>query len=241
MERKRYGGAVTIVWLAGVLGGFLPSETKAQEQPLGEPVAVVYARPAPPPPPSEATTAVTFSAGWARLEGEGDSLLDGEDGYYFDTEFSFRQNTSSPLWLGVSFNFSYFEEERDADVDSTFFPTEVEVAGQLSNFAIEPRLTFVLLPRGERGIYLAGKLGAGLLITDFWATTIVERPGGFFIDSEGDTVAAFEVRPGVQLGYTGGAWAIGAEVSNMWAWGDFGAVGDQLQETRAGIFFTVKH
>jgi len=213
----------------------------AQEPPPGEPVAVIYARPAPMPPPSEATTAVTFSAGWARLEGEGDSLIDGEDGYYFDTEFSFRRDTSSPLWMGVSFNFSYFEEERDVQADSTILPTEVDVAAQLSNFAIEPRITYVLLPRRDKGIYLAGKLGVGLLITDYWATAVVERPAGLFIDSEGDTVAAFEVRPGVQVGYSGGAWAVGAEVSNMWAWGDFGPVGDQLQETRLGIFFTMKH
>ena len=61
-----------------------------------------------------------------------------------------------------------------------------------------------------------------------------------FIDGEGETVFAFEVRPAVQLGFSGGSWVVGAEVSQMWAWGDFDPLGDQLYETRAGIFFTFR-
>jgi len=49
------------------------------------------------------------------------------------------------------------------------------------------------------------------------------------------------VRPGVQVGYSGGAWALGAEVSEMWAWGDFDELGDQLNELRVGFFFTLKY
>lgn len=238
----RYGSLV-IGWTGIMWACCAPFAAVAQEPPPGEPLAV-YVRPAPPPlapPPSEATSAFTFSVGWARLEGDGDSLIDGEDGYYFDTDFAFRPNTDSPLWFGISFNGSYFEEEEDVEVDGGVFPTEVDVGAQLSNFAIEPRLTVVLLPRQDRGVYLAGRLGVGLLITDYWATTVVERPGGFFVESDGDTVAAFEVRPGLQLGFSGGAWVLGLEASNMWAWGDFGPVGDQIEERRVGIFFTLRH
>jgi hypothetical protein len=99
----------------------------------------------------------------------------------------------------------------------------------------------VLLPKKDRGPYVAAKLGAGLLIADYWATSVVQRPAGVFFDSDGDTAFAFEVRPGVQLGYCGGKWALGAEVSEMWAWGDFDQLGDQLNELRVGFFFTLRY
>ena len=34
---------------------------------------------------------------------------------------------------------------------------------------------------------------------------------------------------------------VGAEVSEMWAWGDFNALGDELNELRAGFFFTFNY
>jgi hypothetical protein len=210
-------------------------------QPSPPPDAYVV-RPVPIGPPPSPRTSFTFSAGWASLNSSGgDSMLDEVDGYYFDTEFSFRLKADSPLWLGVSFNGSYFDEEHDVVVDTGVFPTEAEVDAAISTFCIEPRLTFLLLPRRDKGPYLAAKLGAGLLIADYWATSIVERPAGFFVDSEGDTTLAFEVRPGLQLGYSGGPWVVGAEVSEMWAWGDFNAIGDELNELRVGVFFTMRY
>jgi hypothetical protein len=86
----------------------------------------------------------------------------------------------------------------------------VEVDAAVSTFYIEPRLTYVLLPKKDKGPFVAGRLGAGLLIADYWATRVVERPSGFFVDSDGDTTFAFEVRPGVQLGFCGGKWVVGA-------------------------------
>jgi hypothetical protein len=205
-------------------------------------VFLVRTIPAEPPRPPNPSTSFTFSAGWASLNTSGgDVELDDVDGYYFDTEFSHRLKPDGPLWAGVSFNGSYFHEEHDRDVSGTILPTEVDVDAALSTFCIEPRLTFVLLPKQAKGPYVAGKLGAGLLIADYWATSVVERPAGFFVDSEGDTTFAFEVRPGVQLGYSGGPWVIGAEISEMWAWGDFNALGDELTELRAGVFFTLRY
>jgi len=40
---------------------------------------------------------------------------------------------------------------------------------------------------------------------------------------------------------TAGKWMVGAEVSEMWAWGDFNALGDELNELRAGFFFTFNY
>jgi hypothetical protein len=198
--------------------------------------------PVEPPPPRDPQSSFTFSVGWASLNSSGgDTILDEVDGYYFDTDFSYRLKPDSPLWLGISFNGSYFHEEDDQEVTGGVIPTEVEVDAALSTFCIEPRLTFLLLPRRDRGPYVAGKLGAGLLIADYWASRIVERPGGFGVDTEGDTTFAFEVRPGVQVGYTGGPWALGVEAYEMWAWGDFNELGDQLNELRIGFFFTLRH
>ena len=198
-------------------------------------------RPVPIGPPPSPRSSFTISLGYARLDSSGgDTIVDEADGYYFDTEFSFRAKPESPLWFGFSLNGSYFDESEDVVVSGGVFPTEVEVDASLSTFCIEPRLTFVLLPRREKGPYAAVKLGAGLLIADYWASRIVERPSGFFIDSEGDTTFAFEVRPGFQLGYTGGSWVVGAEVYEMWAWGDFNELGDQLNELRIGGFFTFR-
>jgi len=182
----------------------------------------------------------TFSVGYARLEASGGESLDGVDGYYFDTDFAFRSNPAKPLFVGFGLGGSYFHEERDENLD-TLLPTEVEVDAAVSTFYIEPRLTYVLLPKKDKGPFVAGRLGAGLLIADYWATRVVERPSGFFVDSDGDTTFAFEVRPGVQLGFCGGKWVVGAEVSEMWAWGDFNRLGDQLNEFRVGGFFTLRY
>lgn len=234
--------------LLAALVGVLPAAAAlAQQAPPtspDEPVIVVRptpVAPAPPPVPPEPVFSVTFSGGYARLESDGDSILDNQDGYYFDFDFAGRPGPTSPLWLGVGIGGSYFEESEETQVDTGGFPTFVEVDAAISLFTIEPRATFVVLPREDRGLYLAGRMGAGLLIADYWATGIVERPGGIFIDGEGETVFAFEVRPAAQLGFCGGPWVLGAEVSQMWAWGDFDSLGDQLTETRLGIFFTVRH
>jgi hypothetical protein len=207
-----------------------------------EDVYLVRTVPLEPQPPLNPSTSFTFSAGYANLNSSGGkTILDDVDGYYFDTDFSFRLKPDGPLWAGISFNGSYFHEEHDQDISGTIVPTDTEVDAAVSTFCIEPRLTFVLLPKKAKGPYIAGKLGAGLLIADYWASRIVERPSGFFIDSEGDTTFAFEVRPGAQFGYSGGPWVIGAEVSEMWAWGDFNRLGDELNELRIGFFFTLRY
>ena len=240
-------GSCTLPRVAAVFAGIMTvSPALAQEPapPPGEPVIVV--RPLPPPPPllpPEPSFSFTFSTGYARLESDGgDSLIDGEDGYYFDFDFAGRPNPHSPLWLGVGFGGSYFDQNDETQIDTGgVFPTFVEVDAALSLFTIEPRATFVLLPKQDKGLYVAGRIGAGLLIADYWATAIVERPAGIFVDGDGETTFAFEVRPAAQVGFCGGPWVVGAEVSQMWAWGDFDPLGDQLTETRLGVFFTFRY
>jgi hypothetical protein len=232
--------AAVLAWLMSAAGA------SAQEAPPPEePIIVLRPVPAGPPPeplpPQDPRFSVTFSGGYSRVEADGDSILDGEDGWYFDFDFAGRASDTSPLWLGVGIGGSYYDQSEEARIESGVFPTFVEVDAAMSLFTIEPRATFVVLPREDRGLYLAGRLGAGLLIADYWATGIVERPAGIFIDGDGETVFAFEVRPAAQLGFCGGPWVLGAEVSQMWAWGDFDPLGDQLTETRFGIFFTLRH
>jgi len=86
--------------------------------------------------------------------------------------------------------------------------------------------------RERRGFFLFPKIGAGLLVSNYAIDT---RFG-----TEYHTGPAFEIRPAIQAGFTWGPGAAGIEASYMWAWGDFGNLGDRAQEARIGGFFRVR-
>ena len=181
-----------------------------------------------------------FSVGWSTLHTDGKSVLDNEDGWYIDSEILYQLQPESPLWLGVGFAGSYFEADRDFDFGSGLITNELEVSADLGLFAIEPRLTYVLLPRGkdDRSLFLTGRLGAGLLIADQSQLSVIETGNIVTFSGDSDTTFAFEVRPAVQVGYSGGHWQAGAEFSYMWAWGDFDPLNSNtIEEARAGVFF----
>jgi hypothetical protein len=182
-----------------------------------------------------------FSVGWSTLHTDGKSVLDNEDGWYIDSEILYQLQPESPLWLGVGFAGSYFEADRDFDFGSGLITNELEVSADLGLFAIEPRLTYVLLPRktGDNGLFLSGRLGAGLLIADQSQLSVIETGNVVTFSGDSDTTFAFEVRPrrpsGLQRRTLAGR---GAEFSYMWAWGDFDPLNSNtLEEGRAGVFF----
>ena len=182
-------------------------------------------------------TSTNFSIGWSEIRTEnGDSLIDGSDGWFIDTDFAWRINPDSPLWVGFGFAGSYYNESEDVSGGIGF--NDVEVEADLALFALEPRLRMVIQPGEGPGLYVAPRIGAGLLIADVDAVSITEFPGGGFTASgDSETEFWFEVRPAIELGFSGGAWAVGAEASYMWAWADEDAIGDTLEELRLGIFF----
>jgi hypothetical protein len=93
-------------------------------------------------------------------------------------------------------------------------------------------LTFTASRRDPRGFFLYPKVGAGLLVSDYGIDT---RFG-----TEYHSGAAFDIRPAIQAGYTWGPGSAGIEASYMWAWGDFGNLGDRAQEARIGAFFRLR-
>jgi hypothetical protein len=208
-------GAAVSAWIIGAL---FPAAASAQ--------------------PGFGDTSTNFSIGWSEIRTEnGDSLLDGTDGWFIDTDFAWRINPDSPLWLSFGVAGSYYNESEDVSSGVGFNETDIEF--DLAMFALEPRLRFVIQPGGEGpGIYIAPRIGAGLLIADIDAASITEFPGGgFSVSGDSETEFWFEVRPAIELGFSGGAWAVGAEASYMWAWADEDAIGDTLEELRLGIFF----
>lgn len=186
-----------------------------------------------------------ISTGYAQLyTDKSGSLLDEEEGWYIDTEFSFQLAPDSPLWLGFAFGGSYFNADKDFVSGGVLVPTETEVWADLALITLEPRVRYVFAPGGrdEPGIYVAPRVGAGLLIADVVASSITELPGGSIeIEGASETEWAFEVRPAIEIGFSGGPWVLGAEASYMIAWMDNDAVGDSLEEMRVGIFFRVAY
>src|SRR5688572_6365259 len=111
-----------------------------------------------------------FSGGWSQIYTDGDSVLDESDGWYLDSDFAGQ--VAPALWLGLSFNGSYHSPEED-------FGDFAEVEADLSLFAIEPRLRYVFRTSDDGpGLYLAPRIGAGLLIADIYAISVVDGPGG---------------------------------------------------------------
>jgi Outer membrane protein beta-barrel domain len=170
-----------------------------------------------------------FSGGWSQIYTDGDSLLDESDGWYLDSDFAGR--VAPALWLGLSFNGSYHSAEED-------FGDFAEIEADLSLFAIEPRLRYVFQTSDDGpGLYVAPRIGAGLLIADIYAVTVADTPGGgFSAIGDYETELGFLVRPAIEVGFSGGPWAIGAEASYMVAWIDADAIGDTIEEFRAGFF-----
>ena len=183
---------------------------------------------------------VLISTGWSTLHTDGNTVLDNEDGWYLDTEFMWHLQPDKPLWAGIGFAGSYYEASRSVDLSGGLFAPELDLSADLGLFAIEPRLTYVLMPRqkDDRGLFLAGRLGIGLLIADQSTFGVIETGNVVTFGGDSETTVAFEVRPAVQIGYSGGHWQVGGEFSYMWAWGDFDAINsDQLEEAHAGVFF----
>jgi len=79
-----------------------------------------------------------------------------------------------------------------------------------------------------------------LLINSYSIDNVSQSATSVHFSTEDHTGIAFEIRPAVQAGYSWGPGEVGAEISYMSAWGDFGDLGNKAQEFRAGAFYTVK-
>jgi hypothetical protein len=147
-----------------------------------------------------------------------------KDGGYLDGDVNALLPTNPRLLLGVGVGGSWHYES------DYFYGPNYVVFGPSSDvglFNLEGRIGLPISGRGS-GLFLLPRLGAGLLIDDY----AIDTP--FY--TQYHTGAAFEVRPNLQAGYSWGYGSAGVEVSYMWAWGDFGSLGNNAQELRAGVF-----
>jgi hypothetical protein len=115
----------------------------------------------------------------------------------------------------------------------------VRLFSDLETFSFEGRAALPI-SIGGRGFFVMPQLGAGLLVDSYSIDKLTPAGSVTFIDTANHTGAAFDLRPGIQAGYSWGWGSVGGEVSYMAAWGDFGRLGSVAQEIRAGIFFRAR-
>src|ERR1700722_14927011 len=173
-----------------------------------------------------------ISAGYSHLTmGRADGLFYNHDGGYVDLNAAFRP-PGSPILAGFGVSGSGFYDRMDD-------PFSTRLYSMVGFFSLEGRLALPLTVEGVRGWFLLPRIGAGLLVDSYGIDRDeVDSQGFTFVHTDWHDGAAFEVRPDLQAGYSFGRGAVGADVSYMGAWGDFGRFSSSAQELRAGVFFT---
>lgn len=188
----------------------------------------------------------TISAGYSNIQiSHNAGLFYSRDGGYADGEVLWRlPNISFPLLLGGSISGSSYGESEHVPVTFTDgTPGFVRLYSDQGLVAFEGRaaVPFSFGSRGDTGFFVVPKLGAGLLIDTYAIDRIVPSSNGLdYIHTSWHDGAAFDIRPGIQGGYSWGWGSAGIEASYMAAFGDFGRLGSIAQEVRIGAFFRVK-
>jgi hypothetical protein len=184
----------------------------------------------------------SISAGYSHFHPQTNGgLFFDRDGPYLDADFAFRvPDPRSPLQLGFGLTGSgYFESQNYQFPFNNNTIAETNLDSDVDFFEIEPRVGLQFWLPG--GFFFKPRLGAGLLINNYSIDTASTNNNTTIFNTDNHTGAAFEIRPAIQGGYTWGPAAFGIELSYMWAWGSFGALGDRAGEFRAGAFFTFRY
>lgn len=190
-------------------------------------------------------TSFTISAGYSNIQiSHNAGLHYTRDGGYADGEYMWRLPTQNfPLLLGGSISGSTYNDWDHIPVtfaDGT--PGRVRLESDLGLVSLEARaaVPFSFARNGDAGFFVVPKIGAGLLI-DTYAIDHIASSGGFqFVHTSYHDGAAFDIRPGIQGGYSWGWGSAGIEASYMAGFGDFGRLGSIAQEVRIGAFFRMK-
>ena len=169
-----------------------------------------------------------ISGGYSRLHtGRTGGLRYESNGGYVDGDVNWRVgggHPAPPVLLGFGVGASGYYR----NIGGGFF--EDFNQSSLTLVSLEGRASFPIPLRFARGLFIMPRIGAGLLIDDY----AIDVPSTF--TTEYHTGPAFEIRPALQAGYSWGRGSVGAEVSYMAAWGDFGKLGATAHEIRAGVF-----
>lgn len=187
----------------------------------------------------------TISAGYSNIQiSHNAGLFYSRDGGYADGEVMWRLPTESfPLLLGGSISGSSYGESEHIPVTFTDgTPGFVRLYSGLGLVSFEARaaVPFSFGARGDTGLFVVPKLGAGLLIDTYGIDHIVSSGGLDYIHRSYHDGAAFDIRPCIQGGYSWGWGSAGIEASYMAGFGEFGRLGSIAQEVRIGAFFRVK-
>jgi hypothetical protein len=187
----------------------------------------------------------TLSGGYSNIQmSHGGALPYSRDGGYVDGELLWRvPNDHFPLLLGASISGSTtYNFERIPVTFSDGTPGSVGLESDLSFVSLEARaaVPFSFGRHGDSGFFVVPKIGAGLLIDSYAIDNIVSSGGFNYLDTTYHDGAAFDIRPGIQGGYSWGWGSAGIEASYMAAFGDFGRFGSIAQEVRIGAFFRVR-
>jgi hypothetical protein len=176
----------------------------------------------------------TISVGYSRLSmGHAEGLFYSHDGGYIDLNAAFRA-PGTPFLAGFGVSGSGYYERMDDQFSNTLY-------SDVGLFSVEGRLALPLTVEGVRGWFLLPRIGAGLLVDSYGIDNDqVDGEGFTYVHTDWHDGAAFEVRPDLQAGYSFGRGSVGADVSYMGAWGDFGRFSSSAQELRAGVFFSFR-
>jgi hypothetical protein len=178
--------------------------------------------------------ASTISVGYSNLHmGSAGGLFYNRDGGYIDLNAAFRA-PGSPFLAGFGVSGSGYYERMDDQFSNRLY-------SDVGLFSLEGRLALPLTVEGVRGWFVLPRIGAGLLVDSYGIDNDqVDSQGFTYVHTDWHDGAAFEVRPDLQAGYSFGRGSVGADVSYMGAWGDFGRFSSSAQELRAGIFFSFR-
>ena len=187
----------------------------------------------------------TISAGYSNIQiSHNSGAFYNRDGGYADGEFLWRvPATHFPLLLGASVSGSTSYDW--VHIPATFSDGStgrVRLESDLGLVSLEARAAVPIsfARNGGRGFFIVPKIGAGLLI-DSYAIDNSFNSGGFtYLNTTYHDGAAFDIRPGIQGGYSWGWGSAGIDASYMAGFGDFGRLGSIAQEVRIGAFFRVK-
>lgn len=190
-------------------------------------------------------TSATISAGYSNVLMAHNGLPFYErNGEYADVEALWRiSGDHLPLLGGVSVSGSMYHTSMTGIIGNfrPYYPIPLE--SNLGFLSAEARggtrLSFA--QHGESEFFVVPKIGVGALY-DSYAADNESHPKIFLLvpHTSHHQGAAFDVRPGVQAGYSWGWGSAGLEASYMAAFGNFGGLGSTAQEVRLGAFFQVK-
>jgi hypothetical protein len=188
----------------------------------------------------------TVSAGYSNVQiSHNAGPFYSRDGGYIDGEFMWRlpEESRFPLLVGGSVSGSTYYDFEHIDVNfSDGTSGRARLESDLGFVSLEARAALPISfgRHGGTGFFVVPKIGAGLLIDSYGIDNAYNSGGFTYLHTSYHDGAAFDIRPGIQAGYSWGWGSAGAEVSYMAGFGDFGRLGSIAQEIRAGAFFRVK-